>query len=82
MSGVDIRRARRWFWIMVVVAVLAMGALYAALNAPRGPGAGLAVLASGLVLASSLVQANRIRTAITGPGRSLRQLLADARKEG
>lgn len=54
------RRARRWFWGLVLVAVLAMGALYAALGAQPGPGTGLAVGASTLLLLAAGAQATRI----------------------
>ena len=61
------RRARRWFWALLLVAVLAMGALYRAVSAPAGPAAAAAVLVSGTVLALATVQAARILRALRGP---------------
>lgn len=51
--------ARRWFWALIVVAVLAMGALYSAVKAQAGP-AGLVVLISSVVLLGATAQATRI----------------------
>jgi len=62
-----VRRARGWFWALLVVAVLAMGALYRAVSAPAGRGTALAVLVSGTVLALATVQAARILRALRGP---------------
>lgn len=61
------RRARRWFWALLVVSVLAMGALYRAVASPAGPATALAVLVSGTVLALATVQAARIVRALRGP---------------
>jgi len=61
------RCAHRWFWALLLLAVLAMGALYRAVEAPPGPGAAVAVLISGTVLALSTVQAARILRALRGP---------------
>lgn len=58
------RPARRWFWTMLLVALLAMGGFYAALGARPGPGAGIAVAGSGLVLILATAQAARIWLAI------------------
>ncbi|MBN0043064.1 hypothetical protein JS756_02830 [Streptomyces actuosus] len=73
-SGVDVRRAQRWFWILTVSAVLAMGALYQGLRSAPGPGTGILVLISGLVLAASVVQAARILAVLAGPPRLPRRL--------
>lgn len=59
------RRARRWFWALLLVAVGAMGGLYGALRAAPGPGAGLAVVTTSVVLLLSAAQAARI---IARPG--------------
>lgn len=61
-----VRRARRWFWGLVVVAVLAMGGLFRAAQAPPSPAAGLSVAVSGLVLAAALTQAARILVRLDG----------------
>jgi hypothetical protein len=61
------RRARRWFWALLLVAVLAMGGLYRAVSAPAGPATAAAVLVSGTVLALATVQAARILRALRGP---------------
>lgn len=61
------RRARRWFWALLLVAVLAAGALYRAVLAPPGPAVAAAVLVSGTVLALTTVQAARILRALRGP---------------
>ena len=53
-------RVRRTFWTLVVVSVLAAGALSRALAAPSGPGSGLTVAAAGLVLTASSLLALRI----------------------
>ncbi|EGX61115.1 MULTISPECIES: hypothetical protein [Streptomyces] len=69
MYAADPRRAPRWFWTLLALAVLAMGDLYQGLRAAPGPGTGLLVAGSALVLISSTVQAARILTALTGPPR-------------
>lgn len=66
-GGVDFGLARRWFWGLVVAAVLAMGALYRALAAKPGAIAGLAVLGSALLLVSATVQAARILRVLRPP---------------
>jgi hypothetical protein len=65
--GVDVGRARSWFWLLTTVAVLAMGAIYRALQSPPGAATGLAVLLSGLVLAAASTQAARTLLALNGP---------------
>lgn len=66
-SAVNFRLARRWLWTLIVVAVLAMAGLYRSIQAQPGPGTGLVVAGSGLLLALSLAQAARIATRLTGP---------------
>ena len=73
-DDVDVRRAQRWFWTLTLVAVLAMGALYQGLRSAPGPGTGVPVLISGLVLAASVVQAARILPVLAGPPRVPRHL--------
>lgn len=60
-------RARRWFWTLLLVAVLAAGALYRALSVPPGPAVAAVVLGSGTVLVLTTVQAARILRALRGP---------------
>lgn len=69
MNGVNVRRARRWFWALTLIAVMAMGGLYRELHAPPGIGTGLLVLLSGTVLAAASIQAARILTRLAGPPR-------------
>ncbi|MDX3241571.1 hypothetical protein [Streptomyces sp. ME18-1-4] len=68
MSPAAPRRAQRWFWTLATLAVCAAGALYEGLRAAPGPGTGLRVLVSGLVLAASVVQAARILAALASGG--------------
>lgn len=63
------RRARRTFWALVVVAVLASGSLSAALRATAGPLAGTRVALSGLVLLVALALAARVLFAVDRAGR-------------
>jgi len=58
------RRARRSFWILVVVSVLAAGALSGALRDEPAPTTGLRVAASGLVLVVSVALAARVLLAV------------------
>jgi hypothetical protein len=53
-------RARRAFWTLVAVAVLAMGTLSTELAAPASPVTGALVAISGLVLVTALALALRI----------------------
>jgi hypothetical protein len=69
MSTAAPRRAERWFWGLTTVAVCAAGALYDGLRAAPGPGTGLRVLISGLMLAASAVQAARILAVLIGQPR-------------
>lgn len=69
MAAVEaqLRRARRWFWSLLAVAVLAMGALYRAIDMPAGPAAAATLLVSGTLLALATVQAARILRVLRGP---------------
>lgn len=67
MPGVNVPRARRWFWTLLMVAVLATGAAYWAVNAPPGPLAGTVLLGGGLLAATATLQATRVLTALNGP---------------
>lgn len=67
------RQARRSFWLLVVIAVLATGGLNAALLAPSSPLTGLSVAASGLILLGSLTLAARVMIALEHARRRPRQ---------
>ncbi|MGW5723388.1 hypothetical protein ACWEVP_44980 [Amycolatopsis sp. NPDC003865] len=69
MNDIDVRRARRWFWTLTVIAILAMSGLYRELGAAPGAGTALLTLLAGLVLLASSVQAARIFTRLAGPPR-------------
>jgi len=56
--------ARRSFWFLVALAVLATGALTSAVAAPPSPLTGLRVAADGLVLASTFALATRVMIAL------------------
>jgi len=56
--------AHRWFWSLVVVAVLATRSLSSAFGAAPSPFTGLRVAASGLVLITSLTLATRVMIAV------------------
>lgn len=70
-------RARKAFWTLVLVAVLATGALSVALRARPNPAAGATVAISGLVLAIALTLATRILLALDHARRSLHQRSRD-----
>ena len=63
-AGTSNRLARRWFWALLLLAVVAMGALYTALGARPGPVAGAAVLLSSVVVLAAGAQAGRILMAL------------------
>lgn len=69
MSGIDARRARRWFWALAVIAILAMGGLYRELGAQPGPVTALLTLLLALILLTATVQAARILTRLTSAPR-------------
>ena len=58
------RRATRWFWVMVVDAVAAMGALYRAIGADPSAGTAVQTLVSSVVLLATTAQAARIAVAL------------------
>ena len=70
----SVRLARRWFWALFLLAVLAMGGLYAALGARPSAATGIAVLITSLVLLLSTAQAMRIWLALD---RARRRALGD-----
>jgi hypothetical protein len=57
-------KPRRAFWVLVAIAVLAMGSLTSALARPPGPWTGLAVAASGVVLLLASALAGRVMLAL------------------
>ncbi|WP_341360952.1 hypothetical protein V5H98_07660 [Georgenia sp. M64] len=63
------RRARRWFWSLLVIAVLGMGVVYRSIDAPSSPAVGTAFLLGSVVVLAALVQATRIWAALEGPVR-------------
>ena len=64
MPSGAVGRARHRFWVLLVVAVLAGGAVSSALGATPGPWIGLVVAVSGLILIGSLAGAARIMIAL------------------
>ena len=72
------RRAVRSLWALVVVAVLASGALSAALTAPPSPVTGIRVAASGLLLLVSVLLAARVMFALE---HARRRALAQSQRE-
>ncbi len=62
--GAGVGRARRSFWALVLIAVLAAGSLDIALRADAGPLTGLRVAASGLVAVLALALAARVMLAL------------------
>jgi len=71
-GGVDVGRAQRWFWSLVVIAVLAMSVLYDAIYSEPGVTAGVLVLVSSSVLAAVVLQAARIFRVLNEPRRGRR----------
>ena len=65
-------RARRSFWALVGIAVLATGALSAAITAHPGPAAGATVAVSGAILAITLTLAARVLIALDHARRATR----------
>ena len=57
-------RARRSFWLLVGVAVLAVGGLSQAVSAQAGPLAAIGLATSALLLVVSLMLAARVMVAI------------------
>ena len=71
-GGVDVGRAQRWFWSLVVIAVLAMSVLYDAIRSEPGATAGVLVMVSSSVLAAVVLQAARIFKVVEEPRRRRR----------
>ncbi len=63
-------KARRAFWVLVTIAVLAMGSLTSALARPPGAWTGLTVAASGVVLLFAAALAGRVMAALACRRRS------------
>jgi len=68
----EVTTARRWFWGLVVVAVVAMAGLYVSVQAPAGPLAAVGVAGTGLVLLAATTQAARILVRLDGRRSGLR----------
>jgi len=64
------RNARRLFWILVVVTILATGSLSSALTASPSPAAGLAVALSGLIALLAITLTVRVMMALSRARRS------------
>ncbi len=60
----SLTRARRTFWLLVLVSVLAAGALSDALASPPATATGLRVAGSGLLLTVSVALAARVLLAV------------------
>lgn len=58
------RRAQRSFWLLVVLAALAMGVLSTAVTSAPSPGAALTVTTAGAILAGALALATRVLVAL------------------
>lgn len=58
------KRAKLWFWVLVLLGTLGTGALSSALAAPPGVLTGLSVAASGLVVLVAITLAARILAAL------------------
>ena len=75
-DGLNAPLARRWFWTLLVIAIMSMGWLYRALTSGHGVTAGVGVLVSSIVVIAAIAQAARIRLALSG-GPACRGLHAD-----
>lgn len=75
-NGLNAPLARRWFWTLLIIAIMSMGWLYRALKSGHGVTAGLGVLVSSLVLVAAVAQAARILFALSG-GLASRKLHGD-----
>lgn len=67
--GAEVRRARRWFWTMVVIVAAVMGVLYRTSKADPAPMVGPVILLSAVVVLGAVTQAGRIWVALEGPAR-------------
>lgn len=74
-----VRRARRSFWSLVVIAALATGSLSIALNNQAGPSTGVQVALSGTVVLVSLALAARVMIALERARRRARVTAAENR---
>lgn len=63
-TATALRRARRWFWALTVIAILLVGALSQELTATPRPSLGIAVAVTGVLLALVVTQASRVMLAI------------------
>lgn len=71
-----LRQAHRWFWSLVVVAILLVGALSQLALARPSPAVGLGVALTGTALALVVTQACRLMLAINraAPARRRRRI--------
>ena len=77
-SGTAFTRARRTFWFLAVVAVIAAGSLSSALRAPHGAITGLQVAGSGLLLIATTALATRVLVVIERARRRLERYGRDS----
>ena len=63
-TATALRRARRWFWTLTVIAILLVGALSQEITAKPSPAVGVAVAVTGILLALVVTQASRLMLAI------------------
>lgn len=82
MYAFSVARARVWLWALIAVAVLSLGALLRAINAPPGPWPALSLLGSGALLVGSTLQAARLHLALTGPPTAVRRPVRDRLSAG
>lgn len=73
-----LRRTRRTFWVLALVAVAAAGSVRAALGAPAGISTSVRLVVSGLVLVVAVSLAARVMIAVE---RARRQALGTGHTE-
>lgn len=74
-GSATVRRARRSFWGLVIVAALATGSLSVALKGHPGPSTGLQVAISGIVLVTTIALAARVMIALEQARRGAREAI-------
>lgn len=68
LVAVEPRRARRWLWVMLGLAVLATGTLFRAWGGGDGARSAVVFLVSALVALTSTAQAARLLAALNPAG--------------
>lgn len=63
-TATALRRARRWFWTLTIIAILLVGALSQEITAKPSPAVGVAVAVTGTLLALVITQASRLMLTI------------------